>query len=168
MWVSTFRIYRNVILLFNGIFADLFHSLVVSSFLFLAELFNVFLPVTFLFCLVDKSVSRLWLTGSSIITWIDYSLFLIVCHVRLWLLFLLITHLSEGNNSLADCYLLLSRVFCNRSAPNGMEGGEGSATGGPKLNPQQMAAQKRLQQTQAQVDEVFIQSSYANHEWITD
>jgi len=40
------------------------------------------------------------------------------------------------------------------SAPNGMEGGEGSATGGPKLNPQQMAAQKRLQQTQAQVDEV--------------
>merc|ERR1712189_13497 len=37
---------------------------------------------------------------------------------------------------------------------NGIEGGENPVVGGPKLNPQQMAAQKRLQQTQTQVDEV--------------
>jgi vesicle-associated membrane protein 2 len=38
-----------------------------------------------------------------------------------------------------------------------MDGGDGQAPvvgGGSKLNPQQTAAQKRLQQTQAQVDEV--------------
>jgi len=40
------------------------------------------------------------------------------------------------------------------SNPNGTEGGESPVVGGPKLNPQQMAAQKRLQQTQAQVNEV--------------
>lgn len=34
------------------------------------------------------------------------------------------------------------------------EGGDGEIVGGPR-NPQQIAAQKRLQQTQAQVDEVF-------------
>ena len=37
-------------------------------------------------------------------------------------------------------------------APAG-EGGDGEIVGGPR-NPQQIAAQKRLQQTQAQVDEV--------------
>lgn len=35
------------------------------------------------------------------------------------------------------------------------EGGDGEIVGGPR-NPQQIAAQKRLQQTQAQVDEVEI------------
>ena len=38
------------------------------------------------------------------------------------------------------------------AAPAG-EGGDGEIVGGPR-NPQQIAAQKRLQQTQAQVDEV--------------
>lgn len=40
----------------------------------------------------------------------------------------------------------------NAGAPAG-EGGDGEIVGGPH-NPQQIAAQKRLQQTQAQVDEV--------------
>ncbi|XP_017127196.1 vesicle-associated membrane protein 2 isoform X2 [Drosophila elegans] len=40
----------------------------------------------------------------------------------------------------------------NAGAPSG-EGGDGEIVGGPH-NPQQIAAQKRLQQTQAQVDEV--------------
>lgn len=39
------------------------------------------------------------------------------------------------------------------SALNGTDGGD-PVVGGPKLNPQQIAANKRLQQTQAQVDEV--------------
>lgn len=46
---------------------------------------------------------------------------------------------------------------CDRSAAPGTEAGaDGQApvVGGAR-NPQQMAAQKRLQQTQAQVDEVF-------------
>lgn len=37
--------------------------------------------------------------------------------------------------------------------PPAGEGGDGEIVGGPR-NPQQIAAQKRLQQTQAQVDEV--------------
>lgn len=41
--------------------------------------------------------------------------------------------------------------------PPAGEGGDGEIVGGPR-NPQQIAAQKRLQQTQAQVDEV---STYA-------
>ena len=45
-------------------------------------------------------------------------------------------------------------IFLSRNNINGIEGGENPVVGGPKLNPQQMAAQKRLQQTQAQVDEV--------------
>lgn len=36
------------------------------------------------------------------------------------------------------------------------EGGDGEIVGGPR-NPQQIAAQKRLQQTQAQVDEVSVE-----------
>ncbi|XP_037947099.1 synaptobrevin-like [Teleopsis dalmanni] len=40
-------------------------------------------------------------------------------------------------------------------APAG-EGGDGEIVGGPR-NPQQIAAQKRLQQTQAQVDELLIE-----------
>lgn len=43
-------------------------------------------------------------------------------------------------------------------APAG-EGGDGEIVGGPR-NPQQIAAQKRLQQTQAQVDEVSIVSIF--------
>ena len=44
-------------------------------------------------------------------------------------------------------------VFSRSTFP---EAGESPAVGvgGPKMNPQQSAAQKRLQQTQAQVDEV--------------
>ncbi len=42
-------------------------------------------------------------------------------------------------------------VFFCRSDSNG---GPGGSEGGPKT-PQQMAAQRRLQQTQAQVDEVY-------------
>lgn len=40
------------------------------------------------------------------------------------------------------------------AAPGGEEGADG-VVGGPRT-PQQIAAQKRLQQTQAQVDEVLI------------
>jgi len=48
-------------------------------------------------------------------------------------------------------------LFCFRSAAPGSEPTDGQApvVGGAR-NPQQMAAQKRLQQTQAQVDEVII------------
>lgn len=47
------------------------------------------------------------------------------------------------------------RLFCARSAGDslGAPAGDDGIVGGPRT-PQQVAAQKRLQQTQAQVDEV--------------
>lgn len=44
-------------------------------------------------------------------------------------------------------------------APPAGEGADGEIVGGPR-NPQQIAAQKRLQQTQAQVDEVRVEDWY--------
>lgn len=66
---------------------------------------------------------------------------------------LLLLKLSPQRNCVSYLDYLISR-----SNPNGTEGGESPVVGGPKLNPQQMAAQKRLQQTQAQVNEVSLLS----------
>ena len=44
-------------------------------------------------------------------------------------------------------------MYNHRSEPGAGTAGDGGITGGPRT-PQQIAAQRRLQQTQAQVDEV--------------
>lgn len=51
-------------------------------------------------------------------------------------------------------------MFCRADGTGaGLTAGDDTVVGGPKT-PQQIAAQKRLQQTQAQVDEVCIHVQY--------
>lgn len=59
-----------------------------------------------------------------------------------------------NNSGLAKLCVSFHRDSEGGLAPGSSDGGEsGGVTGGPKT-PQQIAAQRRLQQTQAQVDEV--------------
>lgn len=80
---------------------------------------------------------------------------------------------DSGNN------ICLTFLLCNRADPEvppadappadpaaAGEGGDGEIVGGPR-NPQQIAAQKRLQQTQAQVDEVSVYETITKSEVVT-